>query len=338
MLLFHISILSLLTTLMIIRKPLKRHEKLLIAQLILVLFHLIGTQIHDIKIYSNNLFLFLIFFRLTVIMCHGQLFFLYIRAINGYIHKLPCYILMFLPATLHLTYLIIHLFINSSYLVELCKMGQIESSLLFLTSNYFFLISYPIFILLSKPKFNIKEWKGFYTYISISIYLLAIVSSIFPDTIHFYTYFPIIILLSVLYTFKYPHLIYKKKLLKEALDLINNPENDDIDSMLSELDIYINKKKPFLNENLTLSSFAEEVGLSQSLLSSLINNGMNLTFPELINNLRLDHFISTYKNKDNSDTIISVAKSSGFPSKATFYRVFKAKYKSSPKDYLKQLQ
>lgn len=92
--------------------------------------------------------------------------------------------------------------------------------------------------------------------------------------------------------------------------------------------------KPYLNQELTLQSLSSECGIPQYLLSHIINKGFSQSFTDYISRYRITEFLTLY-SLHSGDTIPGLAAKAGFPSKPTFYRIFKSIYGSSPTMYLK---
>ncbi len=112
----------------------------------------------------------------------------------------------------------------------------------------------------------------------------------------------------------------------------------DIEKLKSELFSVLEDKKPYLNESLSLSDLAEEMRISPKKLSDLLNQHMNISFYNLINDFRLREvtecmFLPEYSRY----TMAGLAGECGFQSKATFNRIFKQKFGMSPSQYKEQI-
>ena len=97
------------------------------------------------------------------------------------------------------------------------------------------------------------------------------------------------------------------------------------------------EKKLFLNDSLTLRDLATAIAMKEKQLSIFINQQMQTSFYELINEYRISEFKEKIKT-DNNLTILGVANSCGFKSKTSFYRIFKKSTGITPSEYLKQLK
>jgi AraC-like DNA-binding protein len=86
----------------------------------------------------------------------------------------------------------------------------------------------------------------------------------------------------------------------------------------------IEEEKLYLSSDLTLRTLAESIKLSERKLSSLINDEMNTTFYDLINNFRVQEAKKRLKSSIyNKYTVVAIGDSCGFNSKSSFYRIFK---------------
>lgn len=100
----------------------------------------------------------------------------------------------------------------------------------------------------------------------------------------------------------------------------------------------LEKKKLYLNPELTLRILSEEVNLSERSLSAFLNNEMQVSFYDLINSYR----IAEAKRRLVSDdyvkyTIEGIGFSCGFKSRSTFFKIFKKEIGASPSSYKKAI-
>lgn len=90
----------------------------------------------------------------------------------------------------------------------------------------------------------------------------------------------------------------------------------------------------FLNEELTLHSFAKEINMSSRLISSCINKNMGYNFNEWVNNYRVVKALQIIKSdKKNMLSIEGIGSDSGFKSRSAMYAAFKKKLGHSPGFY-----
>lgn len=133
---------------------------------------------------------------------------------------------------------------------------------------------------------------------------------------------------------------YLEKKCTEPLNKTNvvKLNTDTIHKQLLKLQNYMNDFKPFQNEACSIQSLSEQTGIPVYQLSNIINNELKKTFPEYINEYR----INTAKNillshKSETITIESIATDCGFGSKSSFNRAFK-KYSNNltPSEFILQ--
>jgi len=101
---------------------------------------------------------------------------------------------------------------------------------------------------------------------------------------------------------------------------------------------WLNKKmeseKYYLNPDLTLQLLATELNLSANKISQTINEGLNKSFSDFVNEYRVISVIQKLNNQECSNlTILGIAYDSGFNSKTTFNRAFKKATGVSPAAY-----
>ena len=94
-------------------------------------------------------------------------------------------------------------------------------------------------------------------------------------------------------------------------------------------------KKPYLQSELTLNEFAQQLNLPARETSRLINQGLDLSFIDFVNQHRIAHFKSMAVDTANQHlSLLGMAFESGFNSKSTFNRVFKKMEGESPSDFV----
>jgi AraC-like DNA-binding protein len=99
----------------------------------------------------------------------------------------------------------------------------------------------------------------------------------------------------------------------------------------------IKKDKLYLNPEFKLLDLAILLNYHPNLISKAINSVSDANFYDLVNKMRVEEFMSKAKNgAADQFTILSLALDSGFNSKASFNRNFKAITGVSPSEFLKQ--
>jgi len=106
------------------------------------------------------------------------------------------------------------------------------------------------------------------------------------------------------------------------------------DEYLARLNICMEEKKPYLDENITIKDLADELEIPPHHLSIVINNRLGKNFYTFINEYRIREAVSILNDPENSDaSIIAIAFRAGFNSKSTFNSVFKKLTGLTPSEY-----
>lgn len=115
---------------------------------------------------------------------------------------------------------------------------------------------------------------------------------------------------------------YSRSLL-QGMDLTTLKEN-----LLKTMEV----EKLYKDEDLSLASLADELGLSSHQLSELINQEMGKNFSAFVNEYRIREACELLsKNKDSS--ILDIAYEVGFRSKTSFHRAFQKEVGVPPSEY-----
>ncbi|PKV49163.1 AraC-like DNA-binding protein [Aquimarina sp. MAR_2010_214] len=118
---------------------------------------------------------------------------------------------------------------------------------------------------------------------------------------------------------------------KERLD---NEVVKNLEVMLEKLMI---NEKIYLNHKLTLVDLAKKLDTSTNNVSWLLNNIHKCTFYDYINTYRVKAFIEKIHNGEHHHhTLLALSMDSGFNSKSTFNKAFKAVIKDTPSNYIKK--
>lgn len=115
--------------------------------------------------------------------------------------------------------------------------------------------------------------------------------------------------------------------------------NRDYKTEMELIAAYLNRNKPYLQPDFTLKEMARGCQLGVNELSESINSGFGCNFNELINSYRVEEVKARVANPKNAHlSLLAIAFDSGFRSKATFNRAFKALTGQSPSSYRTSLQ
>ena len=108
----------------------------------------------------------------------------------------------------------------------------------------------------------------------------------------------------------------------------NHPcSNEDSARIVSEME----NRKFYLNEELTLHTFAKEINMSSRLISSCINKNLGYNFNEWVNSYRVEKALEIIKSdKKNMLSIEGIGSDSGFKSRSAMYAAFRKKLGHSP--------
>lgn len=106
-----------------------------------------------------------------------------------------------------------------------------------------------------------------------------------------------------------------------------------------EINSYLVSKQRFLDPNLSMEKLSQELGLSISYFSKVINSCTTYNFSDYINSFRVEHSKSLLSDDlfDNY-TVVAIGLESGFNSKSTFYSAFKKFTLKTPTEFRTNLK
>lgn len=108
-------------------------------------------------------------------------------------------------------------------------------------------------------------------------------------------------------------------------------------AQLQRIENHLAEHRPYLDPDLSLAQLAEQLELPPRELSSLINNGLDRTFFDLINGYRIRAAQHLLKESDDpGQTILEVMYRVGFNSKSSFNTAFKKHTGTTPSQYREQ--
>lgn len=131
-----------------------------------------------------------------------------------------------------------------------------------------------------------------------------------------------------LFNNKYDLLLRKKDQKYQNITL----KEDEINELHQNIIWLLKEEKLYLNEKIKLSDIAERLDTPSHILSMVINKMMKKSFPEYINELRIDR-AQQKLILDKDKNITEIAYESGFSSLSTFNRVFKQLTDTNPSEY-----
>ncbi|WP_148638366.1 AraC family transcriptional regulator [Olleya sp. ITB9] len=135
-------------------------------------------------------------------------------------------------------------------------------------------------------------------------------------------------------------LFYKRKKefvipLKKEKYANNQIEKDEVNRLLSKLESTLKEQELFKNPNLTLPILAKKINIRPQLLSQLLNNDLNKSFSQFINEYRIEE-AKILLNTEPNLKIEIIAEKCGYNSNSTFYTAFKKITNTTPAKYTKQ--
>lgn len=121
----------------------------------------------------------------------------------------------------------------------------------------------------------------------------------------------------------------------ESSNLRENQKNEMVEKLLN----YVVTEKPYLQPELTLNQLAEQTKIPSHHLSQVINEKIEQSFGDFINNYRVEKAkMMLADDKYSHFTIIAMAYEAGFNSKTAFYESFKKFTGTTPSNYRNSLK
>jgi AraC-like DNA-binding protein len=113
---------------------------------------------------------------------------------------------------------------------------------------------------------------------------------------------------------------------------------NEADKLKVRLQLLMEREKPFLNPQLTLSDLSRQIGVGSNVLSFVINDRFGKNFNDFINEYRIEEVKNRLSGGAAENlSLLGVAFECGFNSKATFNRAFKKAVGASPKEFQEQI-
>lgn len=88
------------------------------------------------------------------------------------------------------------------------------------------------------------------------------------------------------------------------------------------------------SSRITLEKMANDLGVSKYVLSRMFAKTFHCNFSKYVNGVRLNNTVTELEN--SQDSITNICLNCGFESQRTFNRVFKDRYKLTPREYRKK--
>ncbi|WP_044401245.1 response regulator transcription factor [Lacinutrix sp. Hel_I_90] len=115
-------------------------------------------------------------------------------------------------------------------------------------------------------------------------------------------------------------------------------DDEKIQEILSKIE-YLEEKKYYLKQECTMHNMAKRLKTNTSYLSSIINNHLNKTFSNYINELRINYAIVELKNNKRlrSYSVKAISEEIGYKSADSFSKYFKEATGLTPSVYIKKI-
>lgn len=111
-----------------------------------------------------------------------------------------------------------------------------------------------------------------------------------------------------------------------------------LEQLKSQINSLFTEKKLFSDPKLTLKDLSQHLGVSERVVSFVINHAMAENFYDLVNNYRIEEAQKIFMtSKDNKLTVLEVLYQVGFNSKSSFNTQFRKKTGFSPSEFRRQL-
>ncbi|MGE5498393.1 MAG: helix-turn-helix domain-containing protein [Syntrophothermus sp.] len=118
---------------------------------------------------------------------------------------------------------------------------------------------------------------------------------------------------------------------KEKISRTPNIGNSEL---VQSLLAYMEDRKPYLDEKITLTELARKLNMTRNQLSAVINNDLGISFYNLINKYRVEEVKRLLADPANRNfTILAIAYEAGFPAKSSFHSIFKKFTGLTPSEY-----
>lgn len=226
---------------------------------------------------------------------------------------------------------------------KVLALGQPISSVLaiFVLTKAGYLLTYLVLALKALPNVNTRGWLGLnwvrpwliavivvttLLYVNFLLNYLGLVG--IPDS----DYVGSLILALFMFVLAYGVIRQPKLVFSRTTGSKLDPDQQK--AIGNNLEDYLKTEKPYLDPDLTLRSLAQQMAISESQLTEVLNSHLGNNFYGVINGLRLDAVTKSFgKTENDGRTILELAFSAGFNSKAAFYRAFRGHFGVTPNQY-----
>jgi len=109
-------------------------------------------------------------------------------------------------------------------------------------------------------------------------------------------------------------------------------EQDEADTLIERLSALMSNEEIYKNSLVTMPQIAKRIGVSSPRLSQLLNDNLNKSFSQFINEFRIEAAKAMLSENKPQKTEV-IAELCGFNSQSTFYSVFKKLTSKTPADF-----
>jgi len=136
----------------------------------------------------------------------------------------------------------------------------------------------------------------------------------------------------------FPHQIEKDETITQKYKG-SNLQNHQKDLYQSKLLDFMEQEKPYLDPELSINQFSEQINIPSYYVSQIINEKLNCTFLDFVNQYRINEAKKKLMDASkNHFTVMAIAHDSGFNSKTAFYSAFKKNVGGTPNQFRKKEQ
>lgn len=259
---------------------------------------------------------------------------------------------LFLPFYLYIPFIILFIF-NHRYINEIVSGNEITGVALYMNSFYNLLIVlYSIGANIWLSIIEIKDHSQNNNLVSKSkirkellfVMLILQLGAFVPyilrlDAMYIILYMPVFGQLFFVYVF----FRLSPNMFSNLYDQMNKERYAGIKIDTEKTDLIIEKvmgkmenDRVYLDSNCNLQSFSKAIGETPNIVSMVINQHFNVSFPEYLNRYRIQDSIKLLQENDKKYSIEGIAFECGFGNRTSFYNAFKKQTGMLPNEY-KQL-
>ncbi len=348
-------------TIQIIQNKNRNANKVLSIILLIACLMLTG-RLFFFRSMSSEWFFRIAIFVDTLIFVFGPLLYLYCRRLV--FNEIPSYRLHvsnFIPAAGMIIYFIWTLMFSFEEFRILGREGKlnllyfiIESSGLLFNFYYCFRCFQLIKVYKKEEKKNLSYSQNLTPFLSsflitivlfmvlwlisyVMVYFLQIYTSVVNYNLVWVS-IPVFIYVIGFYSLKQPSIFRMPWAKKKNVKNKERLEGEAIENLKMNLEKLMVEEKIYLDHKLTLSDLAKKLDTSANNVSWLLNNIHKSSFYDYVNHYRVQSFIEkVQKGEHHNHTLLALSLDSGFNSKSTFNKAFKAELKDTPSNYIKKL-